>query len=264
MHQTFSTLLAMFVAMSLYPEVQKKAQAELDAIVGSSRLPDIEDRDSLVYVNALVRECFRWHNVTPLGIAHQTIEDDEFRGYFIPGGTMLVMNVWYMNLLLPLSWSALTLNFHARACMHDPTVWDEPDVFRPERFIRDGKLDPDVLDPANIIFGAGRRSVTVAPTTVVTLVDFARQDLSRSVLRGHLDLPQHCVRSPCLRHRAAVGRGWKTHQDHREHDRRFPLVCFMFRAFLFGATVHVTVFLCSGIWKTAAARSNLAQRRLKR
>ena len=86
----------MFVAMSLYPEAQKKAQAELDAIVGPNRLPDFNDRDSLVYVNALVKECFRWHNVTPLGIAHRTIEDDEFGGYFIPGGTMLVTNVWYV------------------------------------------------------------------------------------------------------------------------------------------------------------------------
>ena len=85
--------------MSLYPEVQQKAQAELDSVVGPSRLPDFDDRDSLVYINAIVKESLRWHNVTPLSIGHRTIEDDEFRGYFIPGGTLLVPNIWYVSSL---------------------------------------------------------------------------------------------------------------------------------------------------------------------
>ena len=41
--------------------------------------------------------------------------------------------------------------------MHDPNVYEDPDEFHPDRFIRDGKLDPDVVDPATIVFGAGRR-----------------------------------------------------------------------------------------------------------
>ena len=84
----------MFLAMSLYPEVQRKAQAELDAIVGPNRLPNFDDRNSLVYVNAIVKESLRWHNVIPLSIPHRTIEDDEFGGYFVPGGTVLIPNVW--------------------------------------------------------------------------------------------------------------------------------------------------------------------------
>lgn len=44
-----------------------------------------------------------------------------------------------------------------RACMHDPKVYDNPEEFRPDRFIRDGKLDPNVQDPATIAFGFGRR-----------------------------------------------------------------------------------------------------------
>ena len=53
--------------MAQFPEVQKKAQAEIDAVVGDKRLPTFEDRDQLPYVNALVRELIRWSEVAPLG-----------------------------------------------------------------------------------------------------------------------------------------------------------------------------------------------------
>ena len=58
---------ALFLAMAIYPEVQKKAQAEIDAVVGPHRLPDFEDRPSLPYINAIVKESMRWHLVLPLG-----------------------------------------------------------------------------------------------------------------------------------------------------------------------------------------------------
>ena len=53
--------------MVLFPEVQVKAQAELDAVVGSERLPCFNDRDSLPYINAVCKEVLRWHTVAPLG-----------------------------------------------------------------------------------------------------------------------------------------------------------------------------------------------------
>ncbi|PIL24714.1 cytochrome P450 [Ganoderma sinense ZZ0214-1] len=134
----FSTVQSLFVAMSLYPDVQRKAQAELDVVVGPNRLPNFEDRDTLVYINALVREALRWQNVLPFAIPHQTVEDDEFHGHFIPAGTNIFPNVW--------------------ACMHDPAIYPDPEVFRPERFIRDGKLDfSTVPDPTRFVFGFGRR-----------------------------------------------------------------------------------------------------------
>ena len=58
---------ALFLAMAIYPEVQKKAQAEIDAVVGPHRLPDFEDRPSLPYINAIIKESMRWHLVLPLG-----------------------------------------------------------------------------------------------------------------------------------------------------------------------------------------------------
>ena len=82
--------------MTLYPEVQKKAQAELDAVVGPHRLPGFEDRDALVYINAIVKEALRWHVVFPLSLPHRTIEDDIVDGYFIPAGSLIMPNTWYV------------------------------------------------------------------------------------------------------------------------------------------------------------------------
>ena len=96
--QTVSTLATVFLTMSLYPDIQKKAQAELAAVVGPNRLPDFDDRDALVYVSAIVKETLRWFNVAPLGISHRTMEDDEFRGYFIPAGTLITPNIWLVVL----------------------------------------------------------------------------------------------------------------------------------------------------------------------
>jgi cytochrome P450 len=53
--------------MALYPDVQQKAQAEIDAVVGPNRLPAHDDRESLPYINAMVKETMRWQLVTPLG-----------------------------------------------------------------------------------------------------------------------------------------------------------------------------------------------------
>jgi cytochrome P450 len=55
------------LALSLHPEVVKKAQEELDSVVGHERLPTFEDRPYLPYLNALVMEVFRWHTITPTG-----------------------------------------------------------------------------------------------------------------------------------------------------------------------------------------------------
>ena len=94
MFQTFAVLQFFFLAMVLYPDVQKRAQAELDAVVGPDRLPSWEDRNSLPYLNALIKEVLRWQNVAPFGFPHYTTEDIEYRGYFIPKGTLLFPQIW--------------------------------------------------------------------------------------------------------------------------------------------------------------------------
>ena len=104
----------LFLAMALYPEVQKKAQAEIDAVVGPNRLPDFHDRPSLPYISAVIKETSRWNLVSPLGrpsaiiivttiptnfegVPHKSTNDDEYNGYYIPKGTVLIANAWLVT-----------------------------------------------------------------------------------------------------------------------------------------------------------------------
>lgn len=76
--------------MSLFPDVQRKAQEELDRIVGPNRLPEFDDHDNLVYIRAVDLECMRWMPFTPMGIPHTVICDDEYKGFRIPKGTTII------------------------------------------------------------------------------------------------------------------------------------------------------------------------------
>lgn len=71
--QTVSAITTFFLAMTRNPEVQKRAQREIDAVIGSDRLPTIADRDSLPYIRALVSEVFRWHPIAPIGTQAQQV-----------------------------------------------------------------------------------------------------------------------------------------------------------------------------------------------
>ncbi|KAF9045406.1 cytochrome P450 [Panaeolus papilionaceus] len=131
---TVSSIYSLFIALLLFPEAQRKAQRELDRVVGNDRLPTFEDRPNLPYTNALALEVLRWHSVTPTGVPHTLMEDDVHEGYFIPKGTMIIANVWKM--------------------LHDERVYQDPFRFNPERFIG---ANPEP-SPLNVCFGFGRRS----------------------------------------------------------------------------------------------------------
>ncbi|GJE96456.1 cytochrome P450 [Phanerochaete sordida] len=125
------------LAMLLFPIVQKKAQQELDQVVGRDRLPDTCDLDSLPYITAIFKELMRWRPIGPLGSPHQSIADDWYGDYFIPAGTVVIGNIW--------------------AILHDEERYPEPEAFKPERFLtEEGVLDPTVPDPVQV-FGFGRR-----------------------------------------------------------------------------------------------------------
>ncbi|KAI0394539.1 putative cytochrome P450 oxidoreductase OrdA-like protein [Xylariaceae sp. FL0594] len=130
---TVSAIASFYLAMAIYPEVQKRAQEEIDRVVGTDRLPTLDDREKLPYVDAVVKETLRWHPVAPMGLPHQSTEDDTLNGYFIPKGSMVFANVYHFT--------------------HDPAVHHQPAEFRPERFL---SKDPEP-DPHKFVFGFGRR-----------------------------------------------------------------------------------------------------------
>ncbi|KIP11879.1 hypothetical protein PHLGIDRAFT_124541 [Phlebiopsis gigantea 11061_1 CR5-6] len=133
---TVSAIYSFFLAMTLYPDVQKRAQAEIDSVVGHDRLPSFDDRPNLPYIEALVKEVLRWNPVGPLGLPHRLIRDDIYEGFVIPKGSIVMANIWKM--------------------LHDPSIYFNPSQFDPSRFLPDaGTAIPP--DPREICFGFGRR-----------------------------------------------------------------------------------------------------------
>ncbi|CAE6536968.1 unnamed protein product [Rhizoctonia solani] len=127
---TSGTLMKFVAAMVLNPDIQSKAQREIDSVIGPDTLPKMSDRDRLPYVRNLILEVFRWHTVSPTGLPHVCSEDNTYRGYNIEKGTVIMVNTWAMS--------------------RDETVYKDPELFNPDRF-----LDPNV--PHLPLFGWGRR-----------------------------------------------------------------------------------------------------------
>ncbi|SJL18707.1 related to cytochrome P450 CYP2 subfamily [Armillaria ostoyae] len=134
---TVSAVLSAILAFLLYPEIQAKAQAEVDTVIGhGTRLPNFDDRPQLPYINAIVLEVLRWNPVVPLGVAHRSMKEDVYRGYYIPAGTTVIGNAWAM--------------------LHDEKDYPNPLVFDPDRFIpQDGK---EAQPEPTVAFGFGRRT----------------------------------------------------------------------------------------------------------
>jgi cytochrome P450 len=91
---TVSSLMTFFLAMIVYPDVQRKAQEELDRVIGNERLPLVSDLEKLPYIEAVLKETHRWHPVAPMGLPHCSTEDDEILGYRLPKGTTILPNNW--------------------------------------------------------------------------------------------------------------------------------------------------------------------------
>ena len=83
-----------FLVMALHPHVVRKAQEELDRVVGNERLPELSDWENLPYISALLKELLRWACPLPFGIPKRTMQDDVYEGYFIPAGVTIIENIW--------------------------------------------------------------------------------------------------------------------------------------------------------------------------
>lgn len=179
--QTTSSIATFLLTMVLYPDVQKRVQAELDAVVGRKRLPTFEDRASLPYLEATIKESLRFHPPTPLGIAHRLVDDDVVQGkqknkknnpqqklthdlylagYHIPKGSIVLPNIWAMNM--------------------DQKRYDRPERFDPERYLGP---TPALESP---VFGFGRRAclgvhystaaIFITVSSILSVFDLRAQD----------------------------------------------------------------------------------------
>jgi len=129
---TVSVLTTFFLLMALYPDVQSRAQSEIDQLA-LGRLPTFDDCDSLPYVTAIIKEVIRWGPVAPLGLPHRVMVDDIYENYFIPKGTKIIANIW--------------------AITHDEDIYPNPHTFDPGRHLGDNPQS----DPFQYVFGFGRR-----------------------------------------------------------------------------------------------------------
>ncbi|KAI0274190.1 cytochrome P450 [Russula aff. rugulosa BPL654] len=135
--ENVSAITSFFLALILFPRVQRRAQTELDVVIGRDRLPTFDDRSRLPYIEALCKELLRWKMVTPVGVAHSPGRDDVYRGFFIPKVRVLYLRCF-------------------RAILHDPEIYPDPEEFKPERFLNeDGSVRDDPT--LSLAFGIGKR-----------------------------------------------------------------------------------------------------------
>ncbi|KAI5119695.1 hypothetical protein M0805_003580 [Coniferiporia weirii] len=140
-------IMTFFLMMVHNPEVAKRAQAEIDVVVGSYQLPAFVNRRDLPYVDCILKEVFRINPPLPLGLPHQSAEEDVYRGKTILAGSMIMPNVWQM--------------------MRDERYYSDPEKFYPERFLAKTKSPVNshvhalntfnANDPSSLVFGFGRR-----------------------------------------------------------------------------------------------------------
>lgn len=95
--QTSAALLTIILSLLMYPDIQRKCQEEIDSVI-VDRLPTMEDRASLPYLNAFICETQRWRPVLPYGVPHIPSKDDVYGNYFIPKGSLVITNTWWIYL----------------------------------------------------------------------------------------------------------------------------------------------------------------------
>ncbi|KAJ3563358.1 hypothetical protein NP233_g8993 [Leucocoprinus birnbaumii] len=155
---TTASVSNFLIAMIHYPQIMRKAQAQIDAVVGRDRIPTFADRPHLPYIRALVKELLRWRPAGPMGIPRRVDHDDWYDGYFIPKGATVISNIWAIN--------------------RDPEIYPDAEEFRPERFLDETETQdispPDMHSLGHSSFGFGRRTcVGVTFANQSLFIDFA-------------------------------------------------------------------------------------------
>jgi steroid 17alpha-monooxygenase/17alpha-hydroxyprogesterone aldolase len=137
METTASTLCWALLYLIHNPNVQQKLHQELDQVIGPDRLPKLVDKKHLPYLEATITDTLRISSLLSLAFPHKTTVDTTLQGYSIPKGTTVLTNLWSLH--------------------HDPEIWDDPNEFRPRRFLNEGGNFVPPKAERFLPFLAGRR-----------------------------------------------------------------------------------------------------------
>lgn len=137
------------VELLRHPECMRKVREELDSVVGN-RLVKEEDLDNMPYLNAVLKETFRLHPATPLGLPREASQPFQLQGYTFPAGTRLFINQWAIH--------------------HDPAIYPDPYEYKPERFLEGAEINIVGDSQYQLIpFGSGRRNCLGMPMAVLVI-----------------------------------------------------------------------------------------------
>ncbi|XP_014608169.1 PREDICTED: probable cytochrome P450 303a1 [Polistes canadensis] len=161
---TSKTLSFGFLYLILFPDVQRKAQEEIDRVIGCKRLPTLADRSKMTYINAIVLESLRMFAGRSLNVPHRALKNTYIMGHRIPKDTMIIVN-----------FNGLLMN----------NSWNDPEEFRPERFIdKNGKIS---VQDQYFPFSIGRHRCmgeTLARSNLFIVIACLLQRFTFSVVPG--------------------------------------------------------------------------------
>ncbi|KAG7189774.1 hypothetical protein KM043_017437 [Ampulex compressa] len=132
---TTATLDFLFMNMVVHQDAQRKVHEELDSVVTSDRLPDLNDRPKLSYLEAVLTESMRMWTVTPIIGPRRALRDTKLDDYRIAKDAIVLINIYALNM--------------------NPDLFPSPETFLPERYMKDGSYEPDGSN--HILFGRGSR-----------------------------------------------------------------------------------------------------------
>jgi len=140
---TTSTLEWAMAELLHNPETLKKVQTELRIAISPNKKLEEKDIENLPYLRAVIKETLRLHPPLPFLFPHMSMDSCNMLGYSIPKETQILVNVWAIG--------------------RDPKTWDDPLVFKPERFLEPKVVDFKGHDFEFIPFGSGRRMCPAMP-----------------------------------------------------------------------------------------------------
>eukprot|EP00057_Strongylocentrotus_purpuratus_P030551 XP_782001.2 PREDICTED: cytochrome P450 18a1 [Strongylocentrotus purpuratus] len=167
---TNTTILWYLFILAQQTDAQHRVQAELDRVVGRDRLPALTDRASLPYVHATMAECYRLSGLLPMQIPHRSRCDVTVGGYDVPRGSYVASNTHFL--------------------CSSPTLWHEPEEFRPERFIDETGAFDRKREAGLVEFGVGRRACPGEQLSRTELFVLFSHIFHRFIIELHDDVPR--------------------------------------------------------------------------